>query len=529
MLVTDKTYLDYFKSASRNIDVASVRFYLDNSGSNYLNVNNYDNLVSIKIESTTPEGKLFGFAFSKKITVELLGKLKHFDSNGIINCPLEGQRMKVTIGSSHITSTATLPFFYIHTIAYDDDKNTTTITGYDCLYKAYKYIVSDVKITYPTNVASFVRKSIQTFGGNYSAFSLPINNGTLQNGPGFNGNESLFYALGAVAEFTGTICYVNYDDRVVFRQPAKTALDSLDASAYFEMTTSHEGNKLTGLYTTNNLGDTSNQGTAEGFTQVFRENAFFSLYSGNDLQSALGNVYNAVKNTYATEYSLSWRGCPGYEIGDCIAITTTKGQVKYITYMNEVLTYDGGLKASASWKNTEVVENPKSTTNKISDAVRQTTAKVDKANQTITLLVETADQTNNKLSQLELSNNNITAEVATLTEKVEATMTADEVKIEINKALEEGVNVDVTEVTTTTGFTFNEVGLTVDKSNSELSTTITEDGMFIKKSGDVVLTADHIGVKAANLHATTYLIIGANSRLEDYNNNRTGCYWVGSE
>ena len=40
--------------------------------------------------------------------------------------------------------------------------------------------------------------------------------------------------------------------------------------------------------------------------------------------------------------------------------------------------------------------------------------------------------------------------------------------------------------------------------------------------------ADNLGVKAEDLHATTYLIIGNNSRLEDYNTNRTGCFWIGN-
>lgn len=50
--------------------------------------------------------------------------------------------------------------------------------------------------------------------------------------------------------------------------------------------------------------------------------------------------------------------------------------------------------------------------------------------------------------------------------------------------------------------------------------------MTVSKNGSVVLTANNIGVDAVNLHATTYLIIGQNSRFEDYN-GRTGCFWIG--
>ena len=50
--------------------------------------------------------------------------------------------------------------------------------------------------------------------------------------------------------------------------------------------------------------------------------------------------------------------------------------------------------------------------------------------------------------------------------------------------------------------------------------------MKIFRSSTEVLTADNEGVKAEDLHATTYLIIGETSRLED-KDGRTVCYWIG--
>ena len=113
---------------------------------------------------------------------------------------------------------------------------------------------------------------------------------------------------------------------------------------------------------------------------------------------------------------------------------------------------------------------------------------------------------------------------ATLTNKVEATMTSDDVQLTISNELEKGVD----KVTTSTGFTFNDKGLTISKSDSEMSTNIDEDGMSIFKGSQEVLTANNTGVDAQNLHATTYLIIGTNSRFEDYGSDRTGCFWIGS-
>ena len=113
---------------------------------------------------------------------------------------------------------------------------------------------------------------------------------------------------------------------------------------------------------------------------------------------------------------------------------------------------------------------------------------------------------------------------ATLTNKVNATMTSDDIQLTISNELEKGVD----KVTTSTGFTFNDKGLTISKSDSEMSTNIDEDGMSIFKGSQEVLTANNTGVDAQNLHATTYLIIGTNSRFEDYGSDRTGCFWIGS-
>jgi uncharacterized protein YehS (DUF1456 family) len=114
-------------------------------------------------------------------------------------------------------------------------------------------------------------------------------------------------------------------------------------------------------------------------------------------------------------------------------------------------------------------------------------------------------------------------EVAKLSQKAEAAVTAEEVTIAIKEEMANGT----TKVMTATGFTFNDEGLTITKSGSEISTQITEDGMTVKKGSAEVLRADNKGVKAIDLHADTYLIVGTTSRFEAYGSDRTGCFWIG--
>lgn len=113
-----------------------------------------------------------------------------------------------------------------------------------------------------------------------------------------------------------------------------------------------------------------------------------------------------------------------------------------------------------------------------------------------------------------------------LSSKVDMKLDAEAVTIEVQKELEKGID----KVETKTGYKLDSDGLNITKSGTEMANLIDNTGMYVKKSGDNVLVANKDGVEATDLHAKTYLIIGAGdgrSRFEDYGVNRTGCFWVG--
>ena len=116
----------------------------------------------------------------------------------------------------------------------------------------------------------------------------------------------------------------------------------------------------------------------------------------------------------------------------------------------------------------------------------------------------------------------LSEEMSALSQKVSATMTSDQVKILITESLNDGVS----SVTTSTGFTFNDEGLHINKSGSDLSSTLDETGLEVNKSGEVILTAKADGVNALNLTSRQYLSV-ANCRFEKYGSDRMGCYWIG--
>lgn len=190
----------------------------------------------------------------------------------------------------------------------------------------------------------------------------------------------------------------------------------------------------------------------------------------------------------------------------------------------------------------------KITTDAISQSVSQTNEALGNTNQKIseleiradgidttvanvqTTLGSELDTTNSTIEELKNNLNqnveDINDTLVTLSTQVSTQISDADVQLKIETALSDGV----TSVSTTTGYTFDNEGLTIAKSGSEMSTTVTEDGMTVYKGSEAVLVANNEGVHAEDLVATTYLDIGGRSRFENFERSgsyRTGCFWIG--
>lgn len=144
------------------------------------------------------------------------------------------------------------------------------------------------------------------------------------------------------------------------------------------------------------------------------------------------------------------------------------------------------------------------------------TAMVQSQQQQVQEVKDAQEDAQNALEGLDQS-------VQEISSRVDLALTSDQVEIAIEKKLAQGVDT----VTTKTGFTFDDVGLTVSKTGSEMTTQVTEDGMTISRSGTQVLVVNNQGVEATNLHAKTFLILAGKARLEPYGADRMGCFWIG--
>jgi hypothetical protein len=304
--------------------------------------------------------------------------------------------------------------------------------------------------------------------------------------------------LAAIAEASGSICYVPTGDTIRFKTLGTTVLDTIEPSAYYDFTVG-EAVKLTRLASVTELGDNVLHGN-EGYTQVLRENPFITL--ADDIPSILNTIGSYNIGLTNTVYSLDWRGCPAYEIGDYIKIIEVDGTAKYIYYLDETITYNGGLRASSEWVKgeEESVEGAPST---LGEALKKTYAKVDKVNDKIELVAA-------EVSKITLDSNGIMSSVTDELNKMDSKIT--QTASSINATITDEVNKLQSQITQTES-SFN---TTINNKVSQLQSQINQTESSINSSitqQDKIITSiqqdlDGINLTYNSTNGTASITIG---------------------
>jgi len=508
-----------------------------------------DSVKSIEIQRVGDNSKFYGYGICQRLNLKLVDLSDELQP--VVNSPV-----MVRIGI--LTSNGVIEYvnwctFYISQRNRSEDEGQISITAYDKIEEASKHTLSELSITTPYTIKSFAQAIATYLGLGFGLANIPDDdfsfNLSYEEGANFSGTETLREALNCVAEATGTIFFINHEDKLIFKRLDITggALAEITEDDYFSLT--HSGNRrISKVAHVTELGDNvASELTTTGTTVYIRNNPFWDLRE--DIAAIVDNALNDVGNLTINQFDITWRGNLPLECGDKIDMRQVclDGCVESAYVLDDVITFDGAFGQRTQWSYQGSDVDGETNPSNIGDAINQTYAKVDKVNRQIDLVAsETADNTE-KIATIQLNTDSIAASVSELTEtvntnnddlteevkkiknSVETQITPEDVQIQINTSIETSLENGVSKVETTTGYTFNDEGLTISKSDSQMSTTITEDGMTVFRDSESVLIANNEGVKAEDLHATTFLIIGENSRFEDFERNsepRTGCFWI---
>ena len=469
--------------------------------------NNYVSNFSIE---RVGEGKFFGYGICHKLNINFIDPNRDLNLTNI-------DSLEVTLG---VNGEFVYPFpvFYITSeINRDETTNEISLTAYDALYESVNHKASELDLLFDVGgyslrtlalaCATLLGMPMKIIGVDDGAFDVFFDGNA-----NLDGNESIRYVLNAIAEATQTIYYMSGDWELTFKRldQAGDPVLTIDRNQYIDLK-SGVNNTLTRIETVTDLGNNVYSGE-EGVTQYIRNNPFYELRT--DTQELLDNAVAAISGLTINPFECNWIGNYLVEIGDKIALIAENDN-EIITYMvDDSISFDGTLGQYSRWEyihdEAETVGSPTS----LGEALNQTFARVDKANKQITLLV----------NEVSVNKNTTDAELQSIKEnQTTFTQTANDINLRVESIETTGA----TKVKTGTGFTFDEEGLRINKDNSGIENLIDNTGMYVKQDGAEVLSVNEVGVKAKDLHAVTYLWIGSHSRFEDYEGNRTGCFWIG--
>ena len=534
MIIAEACYNEMINSVARSIE-ARVELL---EGDSILQTFTHDGaLQSFSVERIGESSKFFGYGVCQKLILKLR------DKDRAIHI-VKGQKLDVAVGVG-CNYLYTFPVFFVEEIKRNENTNELEIVAYDAIYKAASHRVSEVKIGDHYTIKSFADACGTVLGMpvrlenvNDSIFETYYPTGANFSA---DGTETIREALDDIAEATGTIYYMCRNWCITFKRLniAGDPVLNIDKSKYFtlDVKTTHT---LQGITSTNELGDSvSIESGIDGEHQYIRDNVFLELR--DDIVELLNVMLNNVKGLSIAQFDCKWRGNFLLEIGDKISFVAKDGQIVNTYILNDIIAYNGGLFEKTKWdyagSGAETLKNPAT----LGETLKATYARVDKQERRIDLVASETSTNASAISQLQIDTGGISAsvsqvqkdlndgiggvsgEISDVRKEVEAKMSSEDVTIAIRTELSNGVS----NVTTTTGFTFNDEGLRVSKSGSEMESLLDEDGLSVFRDDVEVLTADNTGVNCINVSARQYLIIGGNSRFEDYDYNRTGCFWIG--
>lgn len=525
-----KSYIEEFNSPLRQIN-GKVELLASSTEAENIEFTHEDSLKSIKIDRAGEHGKFFGFGIFQKTTINLIDKDRVIQLN-------DRDTLAIHFSINENDYINNFPYFYVNKneTKRDEKTNELTVVAYDKLNAASAHTFGELNLQAPYTIRKVVEEcqkllnisSIAIAGSAEQAFGLEYNKGA-----NFEGTESLRKVLDAIAEATQT-CYFLDNDKLCFRRLIITGdpVLTIDKVKYMELTCG-DTVVLSDIASTTELGDNLTATTGEnGVTQYVKDNPFWDLR--DDRATLVENAVSTMGGAAITPFNCSWRGNFLLQPTDKIALIT-KDDATVITYLlDETITYNGGLSSKIQWEYVET-DGGHSNPTTLGEAITQTFAKVDKANKQINIVASKVEETEGILSEIQVNTEGINAsvvktindDIAELKKQASLAISEKDVKITIENEMANGAN----KVVTSSGFTFDDKGLTVDKADSEMKTAITENGMKVYKNDEAVLVANNEGVNAKNLRATTYLIVGNRSRFEDYTTAKgdylTGCFWIG--
>ncbi len=254
-------------------------------------------------------------------------------------------------------------------------------------------------------------------------------------------------------------------------------------------------------------------------------NPLLRAQSTQKLRSVLPDIYECLRQVSYTPCQVTVPDTAPIRAGQIIAVQDTEGRLFQVYVMS--LRWAGGRMTLSCTGNLRR-DSTTAVNNKVYTSL---TGKVMELELDLEgLRAENRDGAGS-LSRVELALDSVRAQVEKNTSQADTTQqrisaleqSSEELKLEFASIRKNGAG----QVETSTGFTFNDQGLHIQKSGNAIANRMDHTGMYVTRSGTNILVANKDGVLATDLQAQNYLIIGDHARFQDYSQKRTACFYLG--
>lgn len=531
-------------------------------------------MKNFKIENTCYVNDTFiGTTVAKKITVEMFNDGKY---------DLENKEISVKTGIEIDGNIEYVPMgtFIIEKPTTEEVSTNTQFTGYDYMIKFSSTYIN--RVMYPIKAIELLRDLCGQAGVICGITEFTNSNYMILGNP-FTNNEDCKTVLSNIAQLAGGFAYIGRDNKLYIKTLETTekllrvkdvhfmsvsdfnntivnttvnssdiADEKIDGNNYFEFSKNNKFGKVNSLIL--RLSQVEGENTViqdeksikeNGLTEITISDNYF-LTNKEEREKVISEIWEKLKGLEYLPFEIKDYGFPYLDVGDMICINDTEDN-DYVSYVFDYTfeysgIYSGNLKTKALTKTQTAYKNIIDVKTKF----RNVEYKVDKINGNISSIVSTQREIKDDLNDKDTTINNNYQDiikklgdkaqkddVISLENKVETIQNDTEYAIKVSEDIQTN---GVSKVKTETGYTFDNDGLKIEKTNAKTKSKLNESGLEINdatgSSEESLLFAGYDEktgetiVKSKNMTVEKYLTVGKYSRIEDYEEG-TGVFWIG--
>ena len=398
-------------------------------------------------------------------------------------------------------------------IVYNSTAKTIEFKGSDRAVN-FNGIHNEGGIVYPTTLGMYVENICSMCGVELESTDFPMSDFEIPEKPNFDAAKTTDRELiSRAAELSGCIAYITREGKLRITPPCHTGI-TIPRHRYASLSCEKSFGPVNSLVLARAPQEDNiiyEGEETEGKEWKITNNPYADMRRAE----VISTLFNWISGRTITPFSMEgFIDDFIFDLNDVISVQKKDG-----TYFDAtVLSIVTSSRIKSNFSASTPVELK--TNNGLSGSLKEAVAN----------LYLTVDYNNNLIKSFVSKTEKLEKENEELTKSVEEINDATGKMITVAEKYSDGVK----EVITENQYHFGIDGLHIKRNDGPTSSTLDETGLEVKDSNDeTILFAgfdENIGesvVKSTNITVEKYLTIGANSRFEDYQEGRTGCFFVG--